>query len=162
MGQVSLPVLSRKGKYDYWNYSWVSFDNYSLNFSEDVFLKKFFFLVFMYGISTTKTFLPMYYITPSTVITTPRAIQYNLTDTNHVSIFKHLQRTPKNKYFVSKIFLCRHFQWLYIYIYIYSITNLRRKILKKKYTQTGYCSEYFYSIYLNSKYKYLYNPSYKR
>ncbi len=155
MGQVSLPVLSRKGKYDNWNYSWVAFKNYSSAFNEDLFLKRFFFLFFMYGISDKKYFLRIFFKKNSLKFKSKQPTHFNLIEHDVETLYKTIKTTQPNKFYVTQIFLCRYINWIYIYIYIYSISNRKLKALHKQ-KRVKFINKYFYGrLYLISKQKYL-------
>lgn len=151
IGQVSLPVLSRKGRYDHWNYNWVSVKNYSLHFNEDLFLKKFFFLFFMYTISGNKHFLPMFYKNTNLLHKRLDSSEHALKEVTLFSLYKNLNARAKNKYYVSKIYLCRYVNWVFVYLYIYSITNLRAKTLRKRIKLNYYNKYMLHQAYIYSK-----------
>jgi hypothetical protein len=159
MGQVSLPVLSRKGKYDDWNYTWTSFNNYSLLFNEDLFIKRFFFLFFMYGISSNKHFPPIFFKKNTLKQKTTMRKHHNLTNSSDFNIATYFKTPPHNKFYVSKIFLCRYEKWVYMYLYIYSVTNIRIKKLANQKKLKTFNKQIFYHAYLRSKIHYLVGPT---
>jgi len=154
MGQVSLPVLSRKGKHDDWNYIWTSFSNYSVTFNEDLFLKKFIFLFFMYGISCTKFYTASFFKKPKNSKKKFNTSIYKLIYLDSPTNVEFFKQIPHNKFYVSKIFLCRHTGWIYIYIFIHSVTNIRIKHSTLKKTIKNFNKHLFYQTYLKSKYNY--------
>ena len=157
MGQVSLPVLSRKGKYDNWNYNWTAFKNYTLMHNEDFFIKKFIFIFFMYGITNNKYFLPVFLKKQKNRHNYIKINKYNLTDSTMNSISMLLNKNNRNKYYISKIYLCRYKSWLFIYTFVYSVTNLRVKTLKNKIKIQYNNYSLLQQTYLFNKYMYLIN-----
>jgi len=153
VGQVSLPVLSRKGKYDNWNYNWVSFKNYSIFFNEDLFIKRFFFLFFMYGIINNKTFFFLFFKKTKIKDKKKRYETYNLYEFTLDNILNYFSLQAPTKFYISQIFVCRYANWVYVYVYIYSLSN--RKVRQKK--KKIFNSHLLHQTYLMAKYKYLTN-----
>jgi hypothetical protein len=153
IGQVSLPVLSRKGKNDHWNYNWISKKNYSLLFNEDLFIKNFFFIFFMYTISKNKHFISIFFKKKLYFNNKLNVAPYNLTELKDSIIFKYINNQNTPNCYVSNIYICRYINWIFIYLYIHNAYNLRNKTLKNK--NKNHCNlSLFNQIYEFSKNKY--------
>lgn len=135
----------------------MSTKNYSFNFNEDIFIKHFFFMFFMYNISNNKCFIPMYFRREKNRQKYVKTAWYNVSDTTVGHLFKRVNSAPKNKYFMSKIFIAKYINWIFVYFLIYSITNLRVKIFNKKskLKQTNY--QLLYQTFYFSRQNYLMN-----
>jgi hypothetical protein len=108
----------------------------------------------MYGVSSNKRFLSKYLQKEKTKVKILNK-KYNVIDITLNSVMSVVNEKPKNKYYISKIFLCKHINWIFIYIYIYSITNLRVKSFKKKLKLQYYNRNTLYQVYTLAKYKYM-------
>lgn len=128
--------------------------NYSINFSEDIFLKKFFFLFFMYSISKNKHFIDIFFKNERFYVNKFNTSPYNLYEFNKDGLNKLINNKRINRYFVSNIFLCKHLNWVFIYLFMYSITNTHKKYFSKHKKSSYYNTSLLYQIHLYSKNNY--------
>jgi hypothetical protein len=108
----------------------------------------------MYSISSNKHFLPIYY-KKYTYKECLFKKKYNLNDFFIENITNKILTKRTNKYFISKIYLCKYINWIYTYIFIYSITNIQKKKLNKKNKISYINYNTLYHTYLLNKYKHL-------
>jgi len=112
-------------------------------------------MFFMYTMSSNKHFLPIFYKKSKNIKKYVNLNKYYLIDYSLNSFFNCLKKKPNNKYYISKIYLCKYTNWIFVYLYIYSITNIQAKFLKKKFKIGYYNYSQLYSVYLYNKQKYI-------
>lgn len=119
IGQVSLPVLSRKGHNDYWHNSWISKKNYSMNFNEDMFIKLFCLYLFSYSVSTHKVFSSMFFKPQSN--SNSSFYEYTQRKQSSRRIFESIRKFRVHKYYASTVYLCKIEKWLLVYLFVYKL-----------------------------------------
>lgn len=135
MGQVTLPVLNRKGYSSFWENSWDSKLNYTHNLNEDIFLKKFFKIFFKNWISTNIFFNKKFYLKNKNSIKKISIKKFIKTQEEYNdNIKKYLKKhkTKKFPYNFSKLFLLKFSKWVIIFAYIYVPKVWRVRLKKKK------------------------------
>lgn len=110
----------------------------------------------MYNISFNKHFTPIYFNKEKNRQRHFDLLKYNLSDYSISEIYNNINKVNKNKFYVSKLYLCKYSNWVFLYTFVYSITNLRVKVFKKNITLNYYNYNTLYQTYLLNKYKYSY------
>lgn len=153
IGQVSLPVLSRKGKADHWTYNWYSSKNYTVNFNEDFFVKIFFLSFVMHSLTVNKCFAYIFYKNIGLNGVIGKNQTQPMLAEQPQDIFVKLRQRARPKYYVSKIYLCRSKGWLYIYTFLYKLRSLKALHRRRKRCVTYINHDYLYQVYNFSKNK---------
>lgn len=123
MGQVGIPSLNRSGYSMFWNSVWEDKYNYYRNFSEDIFIRNFFFFLFddYFSINILK-FTGLRYLNN---LNSRYSIlnNYNINikeDLTMSEIYSSLIRSSRKPSFLSKIWIMRYQTWLIVFFFIYS------------------------------------------
>lgn len=111
-------------------------------------------MFFMYNISFNKHFTPVYFKKEKDRNTYFDLSKYSLDSCDLSEINSKLLKNQKNKFYVSKIYICKFNKWVFVYMFIYSITNLRVKVFKKNITLNYYNYNALYNTYLLNRYKF--------
>jgi hypothetical protein len=112
----------------------------------------------MYTITVNKNFIFMFFKKKKDKLI--KLSPLFLQSTSFEAIYSILKNKPLNKYYVSKIYICKFTNWIFVYIFIYSITNLRAKTslrTKKNKNIKYFNKQTLYQNYLASRNKFLYN-----
>lgn len=120
MGQVTLPVLNRKGVFDFWENNWENKNFYSMNISEDIFLKKFLKLFLQTWLTNKKHTLKL--LIPNDINKKKlnyKKYYYIFEDFNWRNNLEKNSVFRQFPYYTSKIFLIKYSNWIVIYAYIY-------------------------------------------
>lgn len=134
MGQVTLPIINRKGFSSVWENQWDTTLNYTKTLNEDMFLKKFFKIFFRNWLSSNEVFFSKNYNFKK--IENNKNIRYkkfiffqkkNLDNRTYLLKYKNKKFT----YNYSKLFVLRFQKWTLLYIYIYVpkvwVTRIQKK-----------------------------------
>lgn len=108
----------------------------------------------MYNISFNKHFTPIFFKKEVNRKKHINLNKYSLNSHSLLDINSLLNKVNKNKFYTSKLYLCKSGKWVFAYMYVYSITNLRVKVFKKNITLDYNNYNTLYHTYLLSKYKY--------
>jgi hypothetical protein len=134
MGQVTLPVLNRKGYSSAWENSWDDVKNYSNIFSEDIFLQRYVLKMLTTYNSSSHNLLASFkkcdfFITRHLPFLEK---EDNMTRQQYKEFLN--ERVKKIPSYFSRIFIIRYNTWiiLYTYIYIPKIWKNRIKRIQKK------------------------------
>lgn len=150
MGQVTLPVLNRKGYSSVWENHWDTKLNYNQTNREDLFLKKFFKIFLKNWFSKTKMFFNSKFSfnkKKSNKFTRFYKFDILMSDPKEIKNYLNTFKNKKFTYNFSKIFLVRFQSWLLIYAYIYVPKVWIIRIKKKQ-------PHFFNKNYINELYKY--------
>jgi len=151
LGQVTLPVLNRKGYSNVWENHWESKFSYSTQLSEDLFFKKFFKIFLQNWLSSNSSFFKKNLNKSNKVdLKKKRYKKYfntNKKDFNDKDVLTYLQFTKNKKfpYYISKTFIIRYSSWIILYMYVYIprawYTRLSFRVTK------NYRYNYTYDLY---------------
>ena len=151
MGQLTLPVLNRKGYSNVWENSWDSKFSYSTQLSEDIFFKNFFKIFLQNWMSSNDEFFKKNLNKSRKVdLKKKRYKKYfhlakNDISDNEVLFFLKNKKNRKFPYYVSKTFIIRYSTWIVLYMYIYIprawYSRLSSRVLK------NYSYAYTYDLY---------------
>jgi len=122
-------------------------------FTEDLFIKSFFFTLFTHAISTNKHFISSFF---------SRRYTYNdmLADSKYSVLLNKkagsLLHPVRNKHYVSNVFICRYIRWIFIYMHIYNNLQYYKKITNNQIFSRYNCdSSTTLQIYNYARQKYL-------
>ena len=114
-------------------------------------------MFFAHNVSTNKHFINIYFSNTNKRSKYINLSKYNLKNYKIVNLLDNLHANNQNKNYTSKIYMCKHNNWVFVYLFIYSITNIRVKIFKKN-TKINYHNyNNAYQTYLFNKYFYTNN-----
>lgn len=132
MGQVTLPVLNRKGFSDNWYNTWNKNYSYNTNLSEDAYLDIFFKIFFKNWLSSNH--LNSYkYFNISKKYRIQKYIDYTYESSLKEFIKEFsIKRNKKFPYYISRLFIIKYNQWILLYSYIYVPKAWYKKFQKKK------------------------------
>lgn len=156
MGQVTLPVLNRKGIYSLWEHNWENKNHYSQNINEDMFLKKFFKYFLKSWLSTKKTNVK--YLSPITSqkkkMKIKKFLNFKISKNEIKNDLSKLPQFRQFPYYFSRIYLIKYANWVIIYMYIYIPDSWVNKF--NKYNKKIFNVKYSYDLfsYHNTKTKY--------
>jgi len=109
----------------------------------------------MYTLSSNKHFVPMFFKTHKSRQHVHANNKYGLADVTLSGLLSFLTSQPTNKYYVSKIYLTKYTNWVFIYLFVYSITNLRVKTFRQQ-TKLKYSNVHLLNkVYMFARTKYL-------
>jgi len=130
MGQVTLPVLNRKGFSSVWENQWDSKLNFTENVNQDMFLKKFFKIFLRNWVSHDN----MFFNKKTSKQNNIRFKKYDLKSFSKksVNIFLKSVKNKKFTYNYSKIFILKYKNWIILYIFVYVPKVWTDRINKKK------------------------------
>ena len=152
MGQVTLPVINRKGYSDIWESSWINNSIHTNLINEDIFIKNF-LKIFL------KNWASFAHLNKATFskqlkkknFRKERFIFYDyvrhvILEQNLVEFFrkKNLKKFP---YYTAKIFVAKFSSWIIIYTYVYVPRPWKKRFVLKQQKQYNYS-------YINDLYSY--------
>lgn len=151
MGQVTLPVLNRKGYSNVWENHWESKFAYSTQISEDIFFKNFFKIFLQNWLSSEENFFKKN-LNKSNIadLKKKRYKKYFNIEKKNISnkeILDFLKNTKNKRFphYVSKTFIVRYANWIILYMYVYIprawYIRLSSRITKR------YTYRYTYDLY---------------
>lgn len=160
MGQVTLPIINRKGSSSPWEHNWDNKTIFTKQLNEDMFLKRFFKLFFKNFLSYQNYKFFKNYIKYKQKSKFIRFKKYKIVFYKKSKLQFFLKKTLNKKftYNFSKLFLLRYKKWLLLHIYVYVPQVWIDKLEKKKtyrYNRTQidslykHCTRKLY--YLNNK-----------
>jgi hypothetical protein len=109
----------------------------------------------MYSLSNNKNFLTMFFKKEQVRYKIVNKMKYSVSDITLYHIIDVINQKPKNKYYISKILITKHASWLFVYLFVYSITNLRIKMFRRKTKIYYHNYSMLYQTYVYARYKYV-------
>lgn len=148
MGQVTLPVLNRKGYSSVWENHWESKLNFTKQLNEDMFFKEFFRIFFKNWLSYQTPIFWKNYKSKSidSKVTRFKKFKIVYTTTQDLKLFLKKTINKRFTYNFSKLFLIRFQNWIIMYVYIYVPQVWINRLQKRK-------VHYFNKNYIDSLYK---------
>lgn len=150
MGQVTLPILNRKGYSSVWENQWDTKLNFTKNLNSDMFLKKFFKIFLKNWFSSNDVFFSRKFdFKKSLSFKKIRYKKYSVYQHEYGSTRNYLLKFKNKKftYNFSKLFLIRFQKWVILYVYIYVPQVWINRLEKKK-------IPFFNKNYIDDLYKY--------
>ena len=151
MGQVTLPVLNRKGYSDLWESSWVNKSIHTNQLNEDMFLKKFLKIFF-------KNWASFSHFNKSSFSKTlkkkkfrkSKFVFYNyvnqvILEENLLDFFKK-KNLKKFPYYTAKIYVAKFSSWVVLYTYVYVPRPWKKRFIVKHQKNFNYF--YINDLYL--------------
>lgn len=137
MGQVTLPVLNRKGYSSVWENSWDDVKNYSNIINEDTFLQQYMMKMLVDQSSQAYTLSPTLrkhnYAKYKYLSFLEKGRVYKRQELNKI-LESRFKRVPS---YFSRIFIIRYNSWIVLYTYIYIPKVWKKRLNKKKKTKAN-------------------------
>ena len=157
MGQVTLPVLNRKGVYDVWYNTWNVKQSFSTLLSEDEFLKNFFKIFLSNWVSANHLLKQKNFNNKISLVKKQRIKKYfsflNKYDSKEYNKVLKTIFFKKFPYYVSRLYIIKYDNWVVLYVYIYIPNSWTKKIFEKKKKKHNY--SYIIDLYNYHKNKLL-------
>lgn len=137
MGQSSISILNKVGYSMYWNSMWDNKIMYNRYLKEDIFLDKYFNLIFNDNVS-----LNVFNLKKINIIKNDHFLNQNINDTKTLN--KYLLSLNNTIHFSSKIWVLKYQKWLILYNFVFLSKNNKQFIRNILSNTNDYKSNFFY------------------
>lgn len=154
MGQSSISILNKVGYSMYWNSMWDNKIIYNRFLKEDIYINKFFDLIFNDNVSTN-----LYNFKKNNFKKNNFFINQNI-DIEFFSLNKYLTSVNSTIHFSSRIWILKYQKWLVLYNFIFLSKINKQNYFSNEFNHSTYKSNFFHTYKYYLKFNNLLNSNY--